>query len=126
MICDWCEKLVSLNDIYYVRKTWTHEIECVCEECISLSKKELKGGKMNKTRKKLVLKFALEDAAKAWCTKETEHMVMRPELAKAFAEILAESYTHARLGNATTGELLEEIKARVKMSGGLGYRTVDE
>ena len=74
---------------------------------------------------KLVLKFALQDAAKAWCTKETKHLDMIPELAKAFAEILAKSYTHARLGNATTGELIEEIKARIEMDGNLDYRTVD-
>ena len=41
---------------------------------------------------------------------------MDTELAEAFAEILEEVWTQPWLGNATTGELLDEIKARVDCS----------
>ena len=35
-------------------------------------------------------KFALQKAAQAWCTPETEKITMIPELAKAFADIIDE------------------------------------
>ena len=57
--------------------------------------------------------FARQRAAQAWCTKKTERFVMIPELVEAFAEILVEEMYAARLGCATTGEMLDEIKARV-------------
>lgn len=45
---------------------------------------------------------------------------MDAELAEAFAEILDEIWSRPWLGNATTGEMLDEIKARVDCE----YRTV--
>lgn len=60
-------------------------------------------------------------AAQAWCKDTTKHILMQPELCLAFAEILEEIWSKPWLGNATTGELLDEIKARVNCS----YRTVD-
>lgn len=60
-------------------------------------------------------------AAQAWCQPTTAHLVMSPELAEAFADILDEVWSQPWLGNATTGELLDEIRARVNCS----YRTVD-
>lgn len=67
------------------------------------------------------LTLAREKAAQAWCTEATEHIAMIPELAEAFAVILNEIWSEPWLGNATTGEMLEEIKSRVD----LDYRAVD-
>lgn len=63
--------------------------------------------------------LALQTAAGAWCREETKHTVMDPALCSAFAYILEEVWTKPWLGNATTGQLLDEIKARVDCS----YRT---
>lgn len=41
----------------------------------------------------MTMQEARERAAQAWCTPETEHVVMIPELAEAFAEILLEEAT---------------------------------
>jgi len=60
-------------------------------------------------------------AAQAWCRSTTSHLVMDHALAEAFAEILDDIWSKPWLGNATTGELLDEVKARVNCS----YRTVD-
>lgn len=46
---------------------------------------------------------------------------MDPWLAYAFTEILDEVLNKPLLGNATTGQLLDEVKARVNCN----YRTVD-
>lgn len=59
--------------------------------------------------------------ARAWCQPTTSHIVMDPALAEAFAVILDDVWSKPWLGNATTLELLDEIKARVDCS----YRTVD-
>jgi len=67
------------------------------------------------------MQLCREKAAQAWCTPETEKITMIPELAEAFAVILNEIWSKPWLGNATTGELLDEIKARCD----LDYRTVD-
>jgi hypothetical protein len=69
--------------------------------------------------------LARETAAQAWCTKKNEKKIMDPELAEAFADILDKETNIPRLGCATTKEMLEEITARIKMSGELDYRTVD-
>lgn len=69
--------------------------------------------------------LALERAAQAWCRPTTSHLPLQPELAAAFAEILQEVWSQPWLGNATTAELLDEIRARIEMDGKLQYRTVD-
>ena len=72
--------------------------------------------------------FALQKAAQAWATPKTEKITMDPILAEAFAEIIDEiHYLKAKpyLGNATTEELLNEIKARLEVSGLLQYKTID-
>lgn len=51
---------------------------------------------------------------------------MDAALAQAFAEILADVWSQPWLGNATTRELLEELRARIEIDGTLDYRTVDE
>jgi len=65
--------------------------------------------------------IARHKAAQAWCTPSTSKKEMDSDLAEAFAEILDEIWSKPWLGNATTGELIEELKARCN----LDYRTVD-
>ena len=65
---------------------------------------------------------SLEKAAQAWCTEKTSHLTMIPELAGAFAEILEAVWNQPWLGNATTRELLEELTARIEVSGELEYK----
>jgi hypothetical protein len=48
---------------------------------------------------------------------------MIPDLAEAFAEILDDAWSKPWLGNASTGELLDELKARAEVDGTLGYST---
>ena len=71
------------------------------------------------------MKFARQKAAKAWCQPTTEKIEMIPELCEAFAEIIHELWSQPWLGNATTRELINEIKARIEIDGNLDYRTVD-
>ena len=63
-----------------------------------------------------------EKAAQAWCTPKTEKKVMDKDLAIAFADIIEEIWSKPWLGNATTRELLDEVKARVD----LDHKTVKE
>lgn len=51
---------------------------------------------------------------------------MIPELAQAFATILDKVWSQAWLGNATTRELIEEIKTRIELDGNLDYKTAKE
>jgi hypothetical protein len=64
--------------------------------------------------------LAKQTAASAWCKPLTSHIPMDIALAEAFAEILEEVWSKPWLGNATTGQLLDEIKARVNCN----YKTV--
>lgn len=64
-----------------------------------------------------------ERAAQAWCRETTKHKEMDVELAEAFAEILDEIWSQPWLGNASTGEMLEELKARAEINGYSEYRT---
>ena len=68
---------------------------------------------------------AREKAAQAWCKETTKHKEMDVELAEAFAEILDEIWSQPWLGNATTGEMLEELKTRAEIHGYSKYRTVE-
>lgn len=68
------------------------------------------------------MELCREKAAQAWCKDSTSHLEMDVELCEAFAEILNEIWSQPWLGNATTGELIEELAAR----SDLNYRTVDE
>ena len=65
--------------------------------------------------------LAREAAARAWCKPNTAGRLFDHELADAFAEILDEVWNKPWLGNATTGELLEEIAARVDTD----YKTME-
>lgn len=67
-------------------------------------------------------KLSIEKAAQAWCTPETSHIEMDSTLAMAFAEILDDIWSKPWLGNATTEELLDEVKARVDLK----YKTTQD
>ena len=73
----------------------------------------------------MATEIARRKAARAWTQPTTEKMVMIPELAEAFAEILDEIMDQPRLGCATTSQLIDEIQARIAIDGRLEYRTVD-
>ena len=79
-----------------------------------------KGEKMKKEEHERRMGFAREEAAKAWCGEITQHLTMDPELAEEFAKILVEHMYAPHLGCATTGEIIEELKAR----SNLEYKTV--
>ena len=68
--------------------------------------------------------LARERAAQAWCQPETSGIEMDARLAEAFAAILDEVWTQPWLGNATTGQLLEELKVRAEIHGYANYKTV--
>lgn len=67
------------------------------------------------------LSFAREEAAKAWCGGKTSIKEMDVELTEEFAKILVGHMYKPHLGCATTGELLNEITARVDLK----YKTID-
>jgi len=71
------------------------------------------------------MKFARQEALKAWCQPTTKTIKIIPKLVEAFAEIIHELWSQPWLGNATTRELIDEIKTRIEMDGKLEYRTVD-
>ena len=62
--------------------------------------------------------LALEAVARCWCGPET--------LTIEFARLLDEVWDQPWLGNATTAELIDELRARCEVNGTLNYRTVDE
>lgn len=66
-----------------------------------------------------------ERAARAWCTDKTSNIEMDVDLAEAFADILDEIWSQPWLGNATSRELLGELKARMDVQGQLDYRTCE-
>jgi len=66
------------------------------------------------------MKFARQRAAQAWCDKATEKLVFDSVLAESFSKLLVEDMYAPHLGCATTGEMLEEISARVD----LDYKTL--
>ena len=70
--------------------------------------------------------LSLQKAAQAWRKPETQHIEMDSTLAIAFAEVLDEIWSKPWLGNATTGELIEELKFRCEMNGTINYKTVGE
>lgn len=68
---------------------------------------------------------ALEKAAQVWCRREVADKQMDIRLAVAFAEVLDEIWSQPWLGNATTRELKDELKARGPDSPD-DYRTVGQ
>lgn len=77
---------------------------------------------MEQTEYRRRMIFARQRAAQAWCVANTSHLEMDGNLAEAFAHILVKEMYKPNLGCASTGELIEEISARVD----LNYRTIDQ
>lgn len=69
---------------------------------------------------------ARQKAATAWTAETTKNIVLNPDLAEEFAKIIDEIWNKPWLGNATTEQLIDELKARCEINGTLNYRTVDE
>ena len=63
--------------------------------------------------------------ARGYCSKENEKKVMDPTLIEAMADEVGKLPQDPYLGCATTGELIDEIRARVEVDGMLGYTTVN-
>ena len=59
--------------------------------------------------------LARQKVAQAWCTPKTSKLETDGYLAEAFGDILDEIWSQPWLGNATTGELIEELKTRVDL-----------
>jgi len=71
------------------------------------------------------MELARQMIAVAWCSDKNKHKEMDVDLAEDCAIILNKAMNEPRLGLATTGELIDEIKARCEIDGVLGYKTVD-
>ena len=69
--------------------------------------------------------LALETAALAWTTDKTSKITLDSDLANAFADIIEKITSKPYLGNATTNELINEIRTRIEMDGMLEYKTVN-
>ncbi len=50
---------------------------------------------------------------------------MDTALAEAFAEILVKEMYSPALGCATTGQILDELRARIEVDGKLDYKTIE-
>ena len=79
---------------------------------------------MKKEEQERRMGFALQEAAGAWCGKKARHKEMDADLAEEFAKILVKHMYDPKLGCATTGEILEELRARIEVDGKLDYRTI--
>lgn len=69
--------------------------------------------------------LATKLAAQAWCLAKTKHIEMDVTLCEGFAMVLDDVLSKPWLGNATTAELIDELRARCEVNGTLSYRTVD-
>ncbi len=67
----------------------------------------------------------MQAVARGWCSDENSSKTMDTDLAMAITEEILKLPCEPNLGCATSGELLEEIKARIEREGNLDYRTVD-
>ena len=72
----------------------------------------------------MATELARQKAAQAWCADATSGIEMDVRLAEAFAEILDDVWSKPWLGNATTAELIDELRARAELGGYSAYRTV--
>ena len=67
------------------------------------------------------LSFARQEAAKAWRGKKTRGIEINALLVEEFTKILVVHMYEPHLGCATTGELMNELAARID----LNYKTID-
>ena len=80
---------------------------------------------MDKKEHERRMGFARQEAAAAWCGKNTSGITMDAELAEEFARILIDHMYAPHLGCATTKELFGEIMARIEVRGDLNYKTIE-
>ena len=76
----------------------------------------------------MIIQETMEAVARGWCHSKNENKIVDVDLAEAISDEINElrrSDIEPKLGCATTGQLLAEIKARIEMDGKLGYRTID-
>ena len=66
------------------------------------------------------MRFARQQAGRAWATDKTSSTIIDVILAEEFAKILVDHMYESHLGCATTKELLDEIAARLP----LDYKTI--
>lgn len=131
--CMSCGKEIVTNEKRFLQKASGEKLSICCIQCgmdmakdrIWILGTENDERLYKRERAGRDLTYGRCKAAEAWCTPNTEKIMMIPELAEAFAEILQEIYTQPWLGNATTRELLQEIEARIEFNGKLDYKTVD-
>ena len=71
------------------------------------------------------MQLARKMAAQAWCQPTTENKTMDVDLAEEFAIILNRATDEPRLGLATTGQLIDELRARCEVDGTINYKTVE-
>ena len=69
--------------------------------------------------------YAQQKAAQLWCKPSTSHIEMNNVLCEAIAEEIEYLTSIPWLGNATTRQLLDEVRARIETDGMMDYRTVD-
>lgn len=75
---------------------------------------------MKKEEHERRMSFARQEVATAWCQAKTGMIEMDADLAEEFAKILVVHMYKPHLGCATTGEIIEELKAR----SNLDYKTM--
>ena len=71
---------------------------------------------------RMSIEAARERVAQIWCQPTTENKVMDVVLAEEMAKLLEWAWGQPWLGNATTRELLDELRSRVD----LDYKTVQD
>ena len=76
----------------------------------------------------MTIQEIMEAVARGWCHPKNENKIVDVDLAEAIRDEINElrrSDIEPKLGCATTGQLLAEIKARIEIDGKLDYRTID-
>ena len=63
--------------------------------------------------------------SRGYCHSKNTNKILEPDLIEAMVKEILMMPAEPNLGCATTGELLDEIKARIEGDGKLNYRTVD-
>lgn len=129
IILRWIKTVLKREPKILMKSSWSMEFENDVTEChkinfeeemLNIMHKEIENN--NRLKKQSPSHHAMALSAQVWCNPTTSNIEMDVRLATEFALIIDEITSQAWLGNATTGELLNEISARSDLS----YRTVDD
>jgi len=71
-----------------------------------------------------LMDYAKQQAAQIWCKEKTKHITMNPDLAEEFAKTIHEIWSSPWLENATTEELLLELKSRIDVNDNISSSSV--